>query len=220
MKKLLLFLSFVSVAAAQQTAAWPQTVFNVMAGVNFSTIDGRDYDEYNSVVGFHGGLNAGINITAIGTGALYFQPGLMFVTKGHNYEYNDNYLNDEATWRLYYLEMPLMAMMKVPVTQDFAIAMNAGPYLALGLSGQKTYKWEDGFGEQDDGKINIFKDNKQMERVSRFDAGLGFGIGVEFKRVYFGVSYDLGLTDIAYNKQNVGGKNRTFSINLGYEFWR
>jgi len=127
-----------------------------MAGVNFSTIDGKDHDEYNSVVGFQGGLNAGFNITAIGTGALYFQPGLMFVSKGHSYEHSDANLSDKATWRIYYLELPLMAMMNVPINQDFALALNAGPYLALGLSGKKTYEW-DGFGEQDDGKVNLLK---------------------------------------------------------------
>jgi len=41
MKKLLLFLSFVSVAAAQQIAAWPQTVFDEYSSINFG---GNEYE--------------------------------------------------------------------------------------------------------------------------------------------------------------------------------
>jgi len=230
MKKFSFFFIFTAIMAfAQQPSTQQGVQPNLKTGINFSSITNdkvKGNDDYSSVFGFQLGVAFDIGIMNIGTNAFYFQPGLMFITKGNNYNYSkkgyDEYnkpfnLSEEATWSLYYLELPLMALLKIPVSENLAVALNAGPYFALGLSGTKTYEWN-GFDEKTKGEIDIFDNNVQRERLGRFDAGLGFGAGIEYKSYYIGLSYDLGLKDMAYNAVQVGGSNRTFGINLGYSF--
>jgi outer membrane protein OmpA-like peptidoglycan-associated protein len=213
--------------ASEQTLS---PIWSLKAGFNYSSITNdkvKDNDDYSSVFGFQIGVAANIGLRNFGANMLYFQPGLMFITKGHSYSYSkkevdDEYreyfgLSEEATWKLYYIELPLMAVLRIPVGENLAIALNAGPYFAFGLSGTKTYEWE-GFGEEASGEIDLFDENVQRERLGRFDAGLGLGAGIEYKQFYIGINYDIGIKDLAYNSAQVGGSNRTFGVNLGYKF--
>ena len=54
--------------------------------------------------------------------------------------------------------------------------------------------------------------------LHRFDAGLQFGIGFEYKEFFIGATYDLGLFDITAKDLAYGGSIKTSNImvSIGY----
>ena len=102
----------------------------------------------------------------------------------------------------------------------------------IAFSDENLYKYErEGliFGDIDDymeklrnGDIDHKKENFPLG-CKRFDAGWKFELGLDIKKYYVGIAYDLGLVDIRSKKTKeifVFGamKNRNFSVNVGYSF--
>ncbi|HUB60362.1 MAG TPA: outer membrane beta-barrel protein [Puia sp.] len=77
-----------------------------------------------------------------------------------------------------------------------------GPFFAYGIGGTPEL-----YGADNDG----FK---------RFDAGINFVAGYEWKGITLDLGYDLGLANIEYPTNDVTGHSRCFSINIGYRIGR
>jgi hypothetical protein len=56
------------------------------------------------------------------------------------------------------------------------------------------------------------------DNMSRFDAGLTFGVGASYGKFYLGLGYDLGLANMYTGDGDVSVKNGSFGISLGYNF--
>ena len=80
---LILMLS-VPLAIAQNTDK-AKMAFAVLGGINFQNLNGKDIDgdklENDMIIGFHAGVNVQIPIVP----QFFFQPGLLFTTKGAKY---------------------------------------------------------------------------------------------------------------------------------------
>jgi hypothetical protein len=201
MKKVLLMMAFVAGMAISANA---EVTFGVRAGVNMSKMEFMD-ETLDNLIGFHVGAVADIKITDL----FYFQPGLMFTTKGGKVEEGGGTLSVTP----YYLELPLMLSCRISLTDDLALRINAGPYAAFGVAGK--VKADEGDG------VDIFGDKDGAWDLKRLDFGVGFGGGLEFKQFYLGVTYDLGLANIAAKDAADAGfkvKNQTLGITLGYNF--
>ena len=205
--------------------------YGVRAGLNISNIAGEygqeagDKLDYDTRAGFHIGGIVDIPIT----NGFYVQPGLLFTTRGakESYSYREADYSEEATttYKPMYLEIPVLASFRADVSRSVNVQVNLGPYFAFGLGGKCKYEYSDTEGNSDDGKSPFFgesSDNEEHFGAKRFDMGLSFGAGVTFKKHYYvGVAYDLGLTNMAIEKE--WGKeakfhNRNFSIQVGYNF--
>ncbi len=165
--------------------------FGVRAGMNISSLSG-DVDGLDSRIGYHVGAIMDWNVVS----NLYVQQGLFFTTRGAK----------GGDWKLNmnYLQIPISVAYRFPVTENFKIDVNAGPYFAMGIGGKYDgVDLGDVFGDEGDCK--------------RFDAGLRVGAGVQISKFSVGLIYDLGLTNIAKEE---GGKvkNGSFQISLGYNF--
>jgi hypothetical protein len=78
---------------------------------------------------------------------------------------------------LYYFDVPVLASYAFSVTDNVKIRGMVGPMLGLGLGGI-----EGAFGDEG--------------AYSRVNFALNFGAGVDIKRIYIGVEYSLGLSNI------------------------
>jgi hypothetical protein len=125
--------------------------------------------------------------------------GLQYIGKG----YKDPGGGDI---HLNYLEVPLYAMYQYPVGPG-AIRAGLGPYFAYGLGGNAEGEKPFGTAADDAG-------------YKHFDAGLSLGGGYEFNMgLSLRVSYDYGLANTISSGQDITlAKNRTLSLNVGYEF--
>lgn len=224
MKRVILLLAVGCWLLANTNATAQGVKFGARAGLNLSKMAMNSGDEDNeapeldNLVGFHVGVVADIKLHDL----LYFQPGLMFSTKGAKKSESMMGLADyEISFNPSYLELPLMLSFKYSFTNDFAVRVNAGPYAAFGLFGKYKMKTT-AMGQTNEDSIDLFtkEEGEDEAMFKRFDAGLGFGGGVEFKQFYLGVNYDLGLTNIGNNGDNsdATAKNRTIGISLGYNF--
>jgi hypothetical protein len=197
MKKFILFAALVA-GGASGAAAEESIRLGARAGLNFDSqkySNSGIYMTSNNKVGFHLGAVVDVPLASYAPslpGWLYAQPGLYLTTKGGK--------GTTATHNLYYLELPLLASVKVPLADDFRVRADFGPSIGFALSGK--YKA---------GSVgaNMF-DNDEARRLH---AGLSFGAGVEYRQFYLGVGYNLGLSSI-YANSSV--KNRTFGVSLGY----
>jgi len=194
--------------------------FGIRAGLNVSKLSGfkwedRDspfYDEWSSKnrIGGHFGVVANVPIAQ----NFYVQPGLYFTAKGSKLEceFHGSYWKDEEKYEAtpYYLEIPVLASYRIPLSDDIKIHINAGPYIAYGLGGKLKELDSD---DNDD----IFGSDGI---ANRFDFGLNVGAGVSFKKIYAGLGYEFGLLNLGKEIENYeySMKTRNFFIQVGYDF--
>lgn len=211
-----------------------ETTWGIRGGLNLSNLAGKytgnvgegesksDYEpDFKSRVGFHLGVIVDLGLSE----KFSIQPGLYYTTRGAKLEQSDDEEKYTEKYNLSYLQLPILASYKINLSDDIKWHINAGPYVAYGLGGK--VKWESSYdGESEKGDYKAFgvadeDSDEDKGGLKRFDAGLSFGTGISFNKVYFGLTYDLGLANIADKKawgDDFKLKNRNFAISVGYNF--
>ena len=201
------------------------TSFGLRAGVNFQNITGKDEDgnklENDLLTGFNIGINAEIPLAP----QFYFQPGLLFTTKGAKSE--DLILGQTIKGKINisYVEMPLNFLYK-PMLGQGRLLMGFGPYVALGVGGKATYE---GGGSSLSEDIEFKKtvklsDPDDVFYVRPMDAGANLLFGYQFaNKVSIQLNAQLGLTKInpeyeGASNDRTDAKNTGFGVSLGYRF--
>jgi hypothetical protein len=179
------------------------------AGITLSTISyGNEPNDQEAKIGFVGG--AGLEIGII-ENFFSVQPELLFIQKGEDFDTRG--VETKAT--LNYLELPVLAKVSFG-SHAIKGYLNAGPSLAMGLTGRQKVE-----GGEQSGETGIrFGDASSDGRRyvdNRFDFGLqfggGVGIGLGPGSVIADVRYGLGLTDLNDDNRS---KNRVFAFTMGY----
>jgi hypothetical protein len=202
MKKLITFIAVV-VLFTMNAKSFAQT-FGVRAGLNVSNMllkSDENTADTKAKVGFQIGGTAEFEITEM----FSFETGLFLSTMGYKY---DGLMGDYTT-NLLYLNVPLTGKARYELDNINLYGL-FGPYIGLGLSGK--YK-------NDDDSEDVKWGSGDSDTFKRFDFGWIIGAGVEYKAFLAGLSYNLGLANIA--AQTDGGnkaKNRVFAITFGYRF--
>lgn len=227
MKKSIAFAALFAVAVFAQEETEPK--MGIRAGVNFSssTMSYGGFEiETDNIIGFHAGVVKDIPIS----GDFYFMTGAMLSLKGGLFK--DEYWDDEYRWKsettynIYYLQVPLMAVYKVPLNESAVVRAEAGAYVAFGLSGTAEDKEDSPYDGSRTESIDIYKDAK----LDRVDYGFSFGGGVEFGNFYVGISYEIGIGDLSATQKDCDEdgecygsipftvNHSTFGITAGYNF--
>jgi len=132
---LILMLS-VPLAIAQSTDKG-KTSFAVLGGVNFQNLNGKNDAgnklENDMILGFHAGVNIQIPVAP----EFYFQPGLLFSTKGAK--------NPTITYKLSYIELPLNFVYKGLLGNGF-VMVGFGPYVGYAITKDENFKAFDAGG--------------------------------------------------------------------------
>lgn len=197
MKKLVLTVLFGMIALV----GFSQVRWDAQFGVNFSNI--TQDDDAKALPGF----NLGIGMDYAFTDNWSFKSGLMFSSKGWKYK-EDGF---KETYRPIYLEIPLMAAVKVPITEGVKFVVNAGPYVAVGLGGKYKENWNGG------NDVKYFdSDGYDMKR---FDLGLQYGVGFELADRYLvNLTGQNGFITPFRHTGDDKPRNMCFTISLGYIF--
>lgn len=168
----------------------------VKAGGNLSSFSG-DINKTKYVFKYQFGVTADLALSE----NLYVITGLELQTKGTKSEPKGL---PETKYNPMYLQLPVHAAYKLNIGPGTRFVMEAGPYVAYGISGKI---------KEDGEKINIFGDH----RFKRFDFGVGAGIGLEFNKIVVKGGYDFGLVDIC-KVNGVKARNQNAYLTLGYHF--
>jgi len=147
--------------------------------------------------------------------------------------YNDNGtpVPTDVTFKVqsHYLEIPVRVGYRYNFSDILGIFGEVGPYFAIGVTGKGKMKYED---YPDDsymwfGKHYAFGN---IKGIQRFDCGMGFRVGAEYKEMYsLTIGYDWGITDMYTDdyrttyKATTGlalakMKNRSFVATVGFRF--
>jgi hypothetical protein len=193
--------------------SFAQVTFGVRAGFNLSTLlaknDQTNYGDENNFK-MKAGFNVGPTLECPISEMFSFETALLLSTLGVNSEYDYGEGNVKESLSLLYLQIPLTAKAAFDVG-GIKLFGAFGPYLGYGLSG----KWKSDAYDDEDIKWGSGDDDD----FKPFDFGLHFGAGVGIKAFEVGLSYDLGLANIAtYTDGGNKEMNRVLALNLGYKF--
>ena len=215
MKKITLAALFLVAATFVVNA---QTRFGIKAGLNLADANGKgDGESFSSDskmrVGFHLGGVADITFAE----KFYFQPGLLFSTKGAKFETEDSGVKFTSTANLGYLEVPLNVGYRIDAGSA-KINLGLGPYLGFGVAGKFTTKVSGG-GISAEESENVKWGNDEDSNVKPLDFGLNLGAGVEFSNFQINLQYGLGLSNNRPKGDSDNSlKNSVIGISLGYFF--
>ena len=225
MKKLLGAFLFLVITSTQSNA---QQIY-LQGGLNLanitSTNDGQT--EKNTILST---FNAGI-MGRFGLSKIFdLETGLLLTGRGSKAETYFNGGTDyvKSTFNPWYIEVPLNAMVRVPVGLGSHLFFNAGPYVAIGIAGKS--KMESKIGPLVSTSTNTIKfsndnpftsqqDDAAYDKLKRFDFGMNLGGGLQFKHLILKANYGIGFAKINSTQSNntVNDKNkyRTVSFSVG-----
>jgi len=216
---ILIFTLMVSMAMAQR-GEMGRTSFAILGGVNFQNLNGEDNSgkklENDLLIGYHAGVNIQIPVAT----EFYFQPGLMFSTKGA-----ESVSVLTPTYKLSYVELPLNFVYKGQVGNGYFM-VGVGPYVAYGIGGKAIYEVGSVKSESDVTFKNevVLGDPLMAVYVKPFDAGGNIFFGYELAGgLFMQLNAQLGMLDIKpdhyLNPDDSSTlKNTGYGISLGYRF--
>lgn len=141
------------------------------------------------------------------------QTGLNFTSKGCK----GSEKGVDAKINPVYLDIPLLAAIKLPISEGNTFVVNAGPYVGFGLGGKATV--ESGGAEVG---TKLFKkiDGADEALMNRCAVGLQYGVGFELGYKYLlNLTGQYGFTNMfkkSLTQEN--NKNLAFMITVGYRF--
>lgn len=199
MRKLtfIIALMLMSIAGMAQDENKVSPKFGIRFGYNLSTIN--KFLEFNDEVynDWKSGINFGVVSDFQLTNKIFFRPGLYYFMKRTDSRGIKTHYN--------YLETPLLAVFKQPVSQKVKLEFQAGPYFGLGICGKSEYpEWYGYYKEDTFGVSNGAK---------RFDWGLNIGLGLHVDKIYIGASFEDGFRSLGRNNMT-----HNLMVNVGYTF--
>ena len=168
--------------------------FSIRAGVNLSSLSGADHSRTK----FGVNLGAMVDYNLPLSFPLALQTGIEYTSKGA-----EDVLTRNA--KLDYLQIPIYAAYKLPVSDASKIVFAIGPYFAYGIHGSHYY-------------LDPFKE----DLLKRFDWGVGGGAGIEVRKFVGFLGVEKGLTNISKMEQKDGDlkslKTLNIKLSVGYKF--
>jgi len=213
-----------SMAMAQGTDGGKMS-FGILGGINFQNLNGKDINgdklENDMILGYHAGVNVQIPIAP----QFYFQPGLLYSTKGAKNEYSILGTSYTRTTKLSYIEMPLNLVYKASLGGGYFM-LGFGPYVGYGFGGKVVTEGGDISLDQKIEFQNVVEttDNITVPYFKAFDVGGNIFAGYEMSNGIFAqFNTQLGMVkinpeyEILTDDQSVI-KNTGFGFSLGYRF--
>lgn len=202
MKKLLLTV----VLGLFAITGFSRAKYDVHAGLSMANIT-------NSEASMKAGFSVGLGIDCPINNLWAFQTGLNFTSKGCR----ESEQGVVAKINPIYLDIPLLAAVKLPIKNDNVFVINAGPYVGLGLGGKMSLS---GGGAEISSSLFKKVDGESEAMMNRCSAGLQVGIGMELKDKYLvNLASQFGFTNMIKKDFAVdNNKNIALMITVGYRF--
>ena len=168
------------------------------------------------------GFDAGVVVNLNMRQYLSIQPGVFFESRSGHYSFSEAYVDNTngddfitqlGRTRTYNLVIPVVASVKLNLTDNFKWLLEAGPYAQLKLHAS------------DSNKIQVIDQptsssylNWEYAKSNFFDWGFKIGTGLQYKDHYsFSIHYLAGVGNV-WKSPMEGGKNKAWTFTLGYDF--
>lgn len=225
MKTKILILATLLLIVATVTNAQDGLSFGIRGGIDMQTFNGKDHNGDQLKMNMVPRFNVGVVVDIPVAPDFYFQPGLLYTTKGAKSQDQFLGINMSAEYNLTYVELPLSLLYK-PVLGNGKLLLGFGPYAAYGIGGKVKYEMNN---IATDEKIvygneysSLIANDLKYFKALDFGANLFFGYQVA-SGVSLQMNAQLGLVKInADNTLVTNGKtelkNTGFGLSLGYSF--
>jgi hypothetical protein len=152
--------------------------------------------------GFHAGVIADVPLV----GNLSLQPGLLFSTKGSNYDVDVFDFSMSPS----FLEIPVNLAYSLGM-DELKVVLFAGPYAAYGIAGKMEFD-----GESEDISFGSSGDDD----MKPLDFGLNFGVGLNISNFLISAQYGMGLANVGTDEDEaeIEMKNSVIGISVAYLF--
>ena len=155
---------------------------------------------------------------------LYFEYGCnvsyMFGSYSDRYDDGYEYFNDNVSVNLLSANIPFNITMPIQV-DNFTLMPYCGVNLRFNLIGSVDEYYEhENYGEYQSeiGTVDLFDKEDLDTPFNRFQAGLNFGVNIEFDKVTVGVGYVKDLSKLWEPDDDFYGKLGVATISVGYKF--
>lgn len=214
-----LILSAPQIIAQDAEKAKPS--FAIIGGINLQNLNGKNISgdklENDLLLGYHAGLNIQIPVAP----SFFFQPGLLFSTKGAKSTSSIS----SSTTKLSYIELPLNFVYKGKLGNGF-IMLGFGPYIAYGIGGKVTTEVGDAEIETDVEFQNTvaLTDPLLTTYFKGLDAGGNIFAGYETAGgLFLQLNTQFGMLNLRPENEWISDdksiiKNTGFGVSLGYRF--
>ena len=209
------FFTVMLVAVMTASAVQAQFHAGMRGGLNVSGMYGNTIPVIADGPGAEGKIGAQIGaVGELAMGRVFaVQPGLLFSMAGYTSRSKAGFEEKEMSYQLNYLQVPLNALVKLPLGQKANVFIYLGPYAGYALNGR--FKLE----QIEDRKVVKTEKTKVRfgsDGLNRFDAGAGFGLGFQAGAVQF----DLGMTMGMMNIHRVKGYDmKNFNVALAASYF-
>jgi hypothetical protein len=225
-----------AVAIAGLATANAQLNFGVKAGLNLSNYTGIEKPEgLPSTVEWSNPYKPGFHVGAFAqymlTKELGLEAGLYYSMLGakqkFHIEQSGQYLTATGSTNPSYLQIPVSVLYKFDLGLGLKLYPQVGLYAGYGIAGKGTADIDTNIPNigtalavlgLSNEEYNYFGSNDGVEtKNNRFDAGLTFGLNLQYSNFLIGLGYDLGLTKLN-SEDNDSGKNVNLKLSVGYLF--
>lgn len=201
-----------------------QTVsFGAKAGINFASISAYNNPTSSTYDSKSYGNIRFEEVTQIEWPKVALETGLSLNGKGgvNTYINPETNTNRRKNTRLYYLEVPVVLLYKLP-TKAGTIFLGGGPYAAYGVAGTYTLSGII-YDSPIDGTNKVSFGNNENSDYKRTDYGLNLRAEIRLLHgIGFELNYEYGLRNIAtpgvYDDANIKTRNKVFGIAVSYLF--
>jgi hypothetical protein len=226
MKKLILVLALTTTIALATQA---QSQVYVQGGLNLANItktkDGQT-EKNNMLPSFNAGILGRLELDEM----FNLESGVLLTGHGSKAETYFNGGSDyiKTKFSPLYIQVPLNAVIKIPLEKKSNVFFSAGPYAAIGIGGKS--RSDSKFGPLQSSSVKNIEFSNDVPFTSQeedagynklkcFDFGLNFGGGFQFQHLILKANYGLGLSKInsTQSNNNADDKNkyRTLSFSVG-----
>jgi hypothetical protein len=195
-----------------------QIGFGILGGINFQNLNGKNSSGYKLKNDLAPGFHVGGNIQLQVAPDFFFQPGILFTTKGAN----DNDASPSLKYRISYLELPLNMVYKGLLGKGYFM-IGLGPYLGYGIGGK--VKFDNGATSKIEFRNVVEANETSMATFLRaFDAGGNIFVGYELASgIFIQLNTQLGMLKINPEDRRISNdissiKNTGFGFSAGYRF--
>ena len=222
----LFIISSISVTSFAQNRAW------LKAGVNFANVSynsNGEVDDATMLTSFHVGFVGDVPIVKF----LAIQPAFLFTGKGSKIQSGkpSDLTYYKATANPLYLELPVNAVIKLPLSSDESnFFFGAGPYIAFGVGGKRKIEGKTlGVAYSSKEKIEFSNDDPStfnneegagLGVMRRFDYGFNGTAGFQIKNGMIALNYGYGLAKLqsgTNSSDDNKNKHRVLSISVGFK---
>lgn len=218
---IVLILMLAAPLAIAQSTEKGKMSFAILGGVNLQNLTGTDHSgtklANDMLLGYHGGVNIQIPIAP----EFYFQPGLLFSTKGAK----NTSGSLTTTTKVSYIELPLNLVYKGKLGNGY-VMVGFGPYAAYGIGGKVTTTGGSVEVKTDVAFQNVVEltDPLLTTYFKSLDAGGNIFAGYEMAAgLFFQLNTQFGMLKTNpdnkwFTDDKAAVKHTGFGLSLGYRF--